>query len=201
MLHLDRPVIVEGKYDKIRLRQIVEGTILTTDGFGIFKASEKTALIRRLAAEKGVLVLTDSDGAGRVIRNFLRGCLPAGQVTHLYIPARQGKEKRKKEVSREGLLGVEGMDTETLERLLRPYTLEESGGEKRQGEPVTKTDFFEDGLSGGADSAARRKKFAESVDLPAQMSANALLEAVNLLYTREQYRCLVCQVFAEEADL
>lgn len=200
MLHLDRPVIVEGKYDKIRLRQIAEGTILTTDGFGIFKAAEKTALIRRLAAAKGVLVLTDPDGAGRVIRNFLRGCLPAGQVTHIYIPARQGKEKRKKEVSREGLLGVEGMDTETLVRLLRPYTLEGDSGEKQQGEPVTKTDFFEDGLSGGSDSAARRKKFAQSVDLPAQMSANALLEAVNLLYTREQYRDLVRKAFAEESN-
>ena len=116
----------------------------------------------------------------------------------MYIPARQGKERRKRAISKEGLLGVEGMDTETLIRLLRPYTQEGGRQETPRGEPVTKTDFYEAGLSGGTESVLRRRRFAEAVDLPLQMSSNALLEAVNLLYTREQYQEIVRKISSDE---
>ncbi len=193
---LDRPVIVEGKYDRLRLLCVVDATVLTTDGFGVFRSDEKKQLIRTLAARRGVLVLTDADGAGLVIRNFLRGILPPEQITHLYIPPIPGTEKRKKTPSRAGLLGVEGMEKEVLLGILQPYICG-SSAQKRGG--ITKTDLFCDGLTGAPGSRQKRAALARALSLPENLSTNALLEAVNLLIGIEQYRQIV-GTSGEETD-
>ncbi len=198
MIVLDRPVIVEGKYDKQKLSAVLDATIITTNGFGIFNDREKRALIRRLAEKNGIIVLTDADGAGMVIRNLLRGCVPKDKITHLYIPAVAGKERRKSAPSKEGLLGVEGIDVDTLTRIFTPFAVNAeniSGGERVR---VTKTDFYEAGLSGGSGSAGRRDRLAQRLRLPPHMSANALLEAVNLLYSKEEYESALAAVTEEE---
>ena len=192
-IKLDRPVIVEGKYDKIKLVSIIDADIITTDGFGVFKKNELSALIRRVAAKNGVFVLTDSDGGGLVIRNYFNSILPKDKITHLYIPQIQGKEKRKTSWSKEKLLGVEGIDAEVLREIFRPY---EVGAEspitiKRE---VTKLDFFGDGLSGGSGSAEKRRALAKEMRLPDNLSANALLAAVNMLYSYDQYKAMLCQI-------
>lgn len=187
---VDRPVIVEGRYDKIRLTSLIDGIIITTDGFGIFKNSEKKALIRRLAAEHGIIVLTDSDGGGLVIRNYLNSILPKDKIVNLYIPAIKGREKRKKADSREGLLGVEGIDTETLRSVLAPFSSDRPivhGG-------VTKADLYRDGLSGGEGSADKRKSLCRIAGLPENLGSNALLEAINLLYDRDGYQGLLALI-------
>ena len=187
MITLDRPVIVEGKYDKQKLSAVLDTTIITTNGFRIFNDREKRALIRRLAEKNGIFVLTDADGAGLVIRNLLRGCVPKEKITHLYIPAVAGKERRKSAPSKEGLLGVEGIDTETLTQIFAPFAVGAQSGESDRKPPVTKADFYEAGLSGGEGSAQRRARLADKLHLPPHMSANALLEAVNLLYSSEEF--------------
>ena len=187
MITLDRPVIVEGKYDKQKLSAVLDTTIITTNGFRIFNDREKRALIRRLAEKNGIFVLTDADGAGLVIRNLLRGCVPKEKITHLYIPAVAGKERRKSAPSKEGLLGVEGIDTETLTRIFAPFATDAQTRGNVRKNAVTKADFYEAGLSGGEGSAQRRACLAEKLHLPPHMSANALLEAVNLLYTAEEF--------------
>ncbi len=190
MLKLDRPVVVEGKYDKLRLQNIIDAPIITTNGFRIFNDREKRAMIRRLAADKGVFVLTDADGAGLVIRNLLRGSVPANKITNIYIPAIKGKEKRKSAPSKEGYLGVEGIDDATLYALFAPFAVDvdkrtDGDGAVKEKTPVTKADFFALGLSGGEGSAARRASLCAYWRLPPYLSANALLEAVNLLYSME----------------
>lgn len=183
-LHIDRPILVEGKYDKITLSSITDAPIIPLQGFGIFSQKEKQAMLRRLAGKNGVIVLCDPDGAGRVIRGFLSSILPKDKITHLYVPAVQGKEKRKTHAGKAGLLGVEGMDTACLRRLLTPFS--SGAAEKNVKNPVTKTDFFLWGLSGGDNSKEKRAAFCRAADLPPEMSANALLEAVNLLYGKEE---------------
>jgi len=180
------PIIVEGRYDREKLLTLVDGQILTTDGFGIFNSEEKQALFRRLADKSPLIILTDSDGAGKVIRNRFNSILPKDKLIHLYIPQIEGKERRKKEASREGYLGVEGMDADTLYALLTPFA--EGGEAKPKGDPITKTDFYENGLSGGQNSTEKRDRLAVSFGLPKGMSANALLAALNILITREEYR-------------
>lgn len=189
-LRLDRPIVVEGRYDKEKLLSFVEGTVLTTEGFAIFNSREKLALIRRLAKERGILLLTDSDGAGGVIRSYITSALPAGEVTQLYIPKIKGKERRKKTASRAGTLGVEGIDTERLYRILLPFSLEggEVSREARGGERITKTDLYLDGLSGCDGAEARRDALAGRLGLPPGMTPNAFLAALNVLLTREEYR-------------
>ncbi len=197
MLKIDRPVIVEGKYDKLRLSSIIDATILTTGGFRIFNDREKRALIRKLAEKNGIIVLTDADGAGMVIRNLLRGCVPKEKITHLYIPPVVGKERRKSAPSKEGLLGVEGIDGEVLTRLFVPFAVganTETVHIEEARVPITKTDFFVSGLSGGEGSALRREALAKALGLPAYMSANALLEAVNLLYSKEEYEAALAAI-------
>lgn len=189
-IKVDRPVIVEGRYDKIRIASLIEGTVITTDGFGVFKNSEKKALIRRLASERGVIILTDSDGGGLVIRSYLNSVLPKDKIINLYIPAVKGREKRKKEDSKEGLLGVEGIDCDTLRSVLAPFSSDKPvirGG-------VTKAEFYRDGLSGREGSAEKRKKLCRTAGLPENIGANALLEAVNLLYDRAGYEKLLASV-------
>lgn len=185
MLTLDRPLIVEGKYDKLKLSSVIDSTVITTNGFRIFNDKEKRALIARLAEKNGILVLTDPDGAGLVIRNLLRGCVPKDKVTNLYIPAVTGKERRKAAPSKEGYLGVEGMDAELLTSILAPYAIDAKTPKAK--ESISKTDLYEMGLSGGAASAQKRARIAKGLSLPPHMSANALLEAINLLYTREEF--------------
>ena len=187
MITLDRPVIVEGKYDKQKLSAVLNTTIITTNGFRIFNDREKRALIRRLAEKNGIFVLTDADGAGLVIRNLLRGCVPKEKITHLYIPAVAGKERRKAAPSREGLLGVEGIDTDTLTRIFAPFAVDAAARDTSPRNAVSKADFYAAGLSGGEGSAVRRARLAQKLRLPPHMSANALLEAVNLLYSKEAY--------------
>lgn len=183
MLEISRPIIVEGKYDKIKLSRIVKAHIVTTDGFGIFSKAEKTALIRRLAEDNGVIVLTDSDGAGLVIRNYIKNILPANKIVHIYTPQIKGKEKRKTEPSKAGFLGVEGMDIAWLEEALAPFA--DGGAKPRMN--LTKADLYALGLSGREDSASRRKALAHALNLPDNLSANALLEAINLLVTEDEF--------------
>lgn len=193
-----RPVIlVEGKYDKIKLESLVDGFILPTDGFQIFADQERVALIRRLAAARGVLVLTDSDGAGFVIRNYLSGILPPEQVRHAYIPDLFGKEKRKRAPSKEGKLGVEGMDRATLLRVLQRAGVAEETDELPPAKPVTKLDLFEDGFSGGENSAALRSRLLAVLDLPQRMTANAMLQAINSFLDYDEYKAFAARLREE----
>lgn len=189
-LNIPYPIIVEGKYDRLRLLSVCNTQIITTDGFGIFRHSERLALIRRLAERSPVIVLTDSDGAGKLIRSHLTSAIPADRLIQLYIPKIAGKEARKNAPSAEGTLGVEGMERELLYRLLAP--LEDAGKVAAFAEnPLSKTDFYMDRLSGADDSAARRDALAQKVGLPAGMTANALLAALRILVTYPEYLALV----------
>ena len=185
------PIIVEGRYDKNTIMQIFDATVITTGGFSLFNSKEKQKLIRKLAERGGVIVLTDSDGGGRQIRSFLSSILPREKIFHLYIPEIKGKERRKSSPSKAGLLGVEGMEREVLIKTLSPFidTVERDAfSEKR---PVTKLDLFEDGMSGGDGASLLRDKLCLMLDLPHGMSANALLAAINLLYSFEEYKACV----------
>lgn len=187
-LRIPYPIIVEGKYDKIKLDSVIEGQILTTDGFGLFSHGEKLALFRKLSEKSRVILLTDSDGAGKLIRSKITSAIPKERLIQLYIPQIEGKERRKTKGSAEGTLGVEGMEAELLRDLLAPYAL---GADEARApyfeNPLSKTDFFIDGLSGGEDSAKKRDEFTESLGLPSGMTANALLAATKLLLTYEEY--------------
>lgn len=182
------PVIVEGKYDKIRLTSIFEAHVVTTDGFGVFNKKEKMALIRALAAESRLIVLTDSDGAGKLIRSHLTGSVPKEKLIQLYIPRVEGKERRKEAPSAEGTLGVEGMSNDVLYDLLLPYTEE---GEPIEANPISKTDLYIDGLTGGENSKEKRDALAASLGLPPNMTPNALLEALRVVCPYEKYLKLV----------
>lgn len=179
------PVIVEGKYDRLRLLNVIEAQIITTDGFGLFKKNEKAALIRALAQKSKLIVLTDSDGAGRVIRSRISQMVPPDRLIQLHIPKIHGKEKRKSEPSAEGTLGVEGMENELLRKMFEPYAGENAP--EVQTNPLSKNDFYEDGLSGGQGSAEKRDALAAKFGLPDGMTANALLAALRLVCTYEEY--------------
>lgn len=182
------PVIVEGKYDKIRLSSLFEAHIVTTDGFGVFNKKEKLALIRALAKSSKIIVLTDSDGAGKLIRSHITGAIPKDRLIQLYIPKIEGKERRKNAPSAEGTLGVEGMKNDLLRELLLPYTTE---GDGVADNPLSKVDFYIDGLTGGENSKEKRDALAVSLGLPAGMTPNALLEALKLICPYEKYLKLV----------
>lgn len=181
-------IVVEGRYDKNTLSQVVEATILETGGFGIFKDREKAALLRRLGAERGIIVFTDSDGAGFVIRNHLKSILLPSQLKQAYIPDVPGKERRKRTAGKEGKLGVEGMPPQVLLTALERCgaTFLDETAKEREGRPITKADLMELGLV-GAGSRERREALLKRLDLPAHMTPNAMLEALNLLYTREDF--------------
>ncbi len=185
-------IVVEGKYDKNTLAQVVDGLIITTDGFGIFKDPQRADLLRRLALARGVVVLTDSDGGGLVIRNHLKGILPADGVKMAYIPDVPGKERRKRAPGKEGKLGVEGMGPEVLRQaLLRAGATCESMDEVVKGKHFAKTDLFALGLSGAPDAAARRRALQRKLGLPENLSANALVEVLDALVTPEEVRTLL----------
>jgi ribonuclease M5 len=187
------PIIAEGRYDKSTLASIFDATVITTGGFGIFNSKEKQALIKKLAERGGVILLTDSDAGGRQIRSFLSGILPKDKLFHIYIPEVKGKERRKKEPSKSGLLGVEGMTREVLERVLAPFICnEDSRKNDSENKKVTKLDFYNDGLSGSSDSQKKRSLLAARLGLPSDMSANSLIEAINIAYGYEEY-CRCCE--------
>jgi len=180
--------VVEGRYDKNTLSQCVDATILSTEGFGIFNDKDKMELLRRCAEERGLIVFTDSDGAGFVIRRRIRGAIPAKYLKHAYIPDIPGKEKRKKVGSKEGTLGVEGMKSEVLiSALLAAGATVERQESAKRGEEITKADFMALGLSGGENSAAKRSLLLEAWKLPKKLSAKGLLEAVNVLMSRQEF--------------
>ena len=176
-------IVVEGRYDKNALRQVVDATVVETGGFGVFKDKERLALLRRLAARRGLILLTDSDGAGFVIRNFLKGAIPKEQIKQAYIPDVYGKERRKAAPGKEGKLGVEGMPPEILLQALERAgaTFEDETNAGRTAAPLTKTDLYELGLTGRPDSAQRRSELLKKLGLPEKMTTNALLEALNIL--------------------
>lgn len=184
------PIIVEGRYDKIKLSSIVDAHIITTEGFSLFHNADRLSLMRRLAEERGVIVLTDPDGGGRQIRSFLSGALGAGKVYHLHIPAVAGRERRKKTAGKAGLLGVEGTSPEVLLSVLAPFFGEEVAARAS----LTKADLYADGLLGHEGSAARRAALAAHLALPPDLTPAALLAAINLLLTEEEYRAALSEV-------
>lgn len=188
MLCLKEAIVVEGRYDKISLENLVDTEIFTTEGFGIFNDREKMSLLRRVAQKRGLIVLTDADGAGLVIRNRLRGAIDQRYLKHAYIPALPGKERRKSSPSKEGTLGVEGMKPELLEEALRRAGAEVTDGRRIR---LSKPDLYRMGLSGTANAAERRRRLLSVLELPENLSANAMLDALNSLYTPEEVSAAV----------
>lgn len=191
-IKLKYPVVVEGKYDKNTLSQIIDGVIITTGGFAVFNSKEKQSLIKKLGSD-GIILLTDSDGGGVQIRKFLHGTLRPELVFDAYIPKIKGKEARKKAPSKSGLLGVEGVGREAIVRALSPFIADEKTEKKSKKDTkmITKVDLFLDGLSGKENSAVKRARLLERAGLPADMSANAMLAAFNLLYSYDEYKTMV----------
>ena len=193
MVKIREAIVVEGRYDRNTLSQIVDAPIFETSGFGIFKNKEQLALLRAVAEKRGLIVFTDSDGAGFVIRNHIKSAIPGKYLKHAYIPDLYGKEKRKDKPGKEGKLGVEGMTPEIILSALRASgaTLEEEASETPSTAAITKQHMMELGLSGTADSSRKRARLQKRLGLPEHMSANALLQALNLLYTRDELSDLV----------
>lgn len=188
-------IVVEGRYDKNTISQVVDAAVVTLGGFAVFNDKEKLAFLRRLAEKQGLIVLTDSDGAGFVIRNYLKGALPKDRVKQAYIPDVQGKERRKRKGGKEGKLGVEGMRPEVLLEALRRAgaTFEDEPAAEEHRDALTKADLFALGLSGGEGSAEKRRRLLKRLDLPEHLTANGLLEALNLLFGREELEDLLSE--------
>ena len=191
MVKIKEAIVVEGRYDKNTLSQIVDAPILETSGFGIFKDKQQMALLRRIAETRGLIVFTDSDGAGFVIRNHIKSAIPGKYLKHAYIPDIYGKERRKAAPGKEGKLGVEGMTRETILESLRRAGATVEGEEVPASKQITKQDLMELGLSGTADASAKRLKLLKHLHLPEHMSPNAMLQALNLLYNIEELTTIV----------
>lgn len=187
MYKISEVVVVEGKYDKMRLSQVIDAVIITTDGFRLYKDKQKLSLIKNLAEKHGAIILTDSDRAGFRIRNYIKKCLGDVEIKHAYIPEIKGKERRKPQESAEGLLGVEGVSDEVILEAIKKANATQVKNPLR----LTKADLFELGLCGKAESANRRRKVAEKLGLPSKISANALLDALNLWCSREEFLKLI----------
>lgn len=188
MVKIKEAIVVEGRYDKITLSQLVDAPIFQTDGFGIMNDKQQLTLLRRVAQVRGLVVFTDSDGAGFVIRNFLKSAIPADQLKHAYIPDVYGKERRKSAPGKEGKLGVEGMRPEViLECLRRSGATFDDEQSDLPAQEITKLDLFNTGLSGGPNSKMKRLALLKQLDLPEHMSSNAMLQALNLLCTRAEF--------------
>ena len=185
MIHIKQTVVVEGKYDLIKLSALVDALIIPTEGFRIFKDREKLQMLKVLAEKNGLLILTDSDAAGFKIRAFLGSVIPKEQITHVYIPGISGKEKRKAEPSKEGLLGVEGVEDTVLIEALQRFTAPSLSEDTSQ--KISAYDLYVFGLSGGKDSARRRRDFLISLGLPARMNSHALVEVLNHLMTYDEF--------------
>lgn len=192
MLKISQTVIVEGKYDKIKLKSIIDASIITTDGFGIYSDEKKRELIKALAAKTGIIILTDSDSAGRKIRNFIKSCAAGAKIVNIYIPQVAGKEKRKHSPSKENILGVEGTDKEVLTETFKKFGFGEDGygPDEKKAEKITKADFYADGLSGGRYSSKKREYLCGRLGIP-YMPSNSLLECVNILSGYDEYKKIV----------
>lgn len=198
MIRVREAILVEGRYDANAVHQVVDAIVLETGGFRIFNDKDQLRLLRRIAATRGLILLTDSDGAGFVIRNYLKGALPASSIKQAYIPDIQGKERRKRHSSKEGKLGVEGMRPDVILQALRRAgaTIEQEGSASISNDVITKADFYEWGLSGRTDSAKRRAAVLHALNLPAHMTANALLEFINAVGTRADIEQIIQQISA-----
>lgn len=194
MLKVEQAIIVEGKYDKIKLESIIDATIVVTNGYGIFRDREKLELIRFYARKKGIIILTDSDGAGFKIRGFLKGSVPEGSIKNVYIPDIFGKEKRKVKHSAEGKLGVEGIKKELIIEAFRKagiHFVSDEKSEKKHGSPVTRTDLYEAGLTGSPDSSENRRALLRKLGLPERLSTSGMLEALNTMMSAEEFYSLI----------
>lgn len=191
MVKIKEAILVEGRYDKNTLSRIVDAPILETSGFGIFKDKKQLALLRQVAENRGLIVFTDSDGAGFVIRNHIKSAIPARFLKHAYIPDIAGKERRKREAGKEGKLGVEGMTKDVILESLRRAGATIEGENVPAQQSITKQDMMELGLSGGTGSSEKRAALLKKLDLPEHMSANALLQALNLLYSLDELKRLL----------
>ena len=198
MKRVREAIVVEGKYDEIRVRSTVDALVVPTEGFGIFRDEPRLMLLRRLAAERGLIILTDSDSAGMLIRNHLIGAIPAKQMRHAYIPPIAGKERRKSTPGKEGLLGVEGMDNAVviaaLERAGATFEDVTDGAPAADKMHLTKGDLHELGLSGCADSAQRRRALLRALKLPENLSANRLLDVLNATVTEQELATLLQEI-------
>lgn len=186
MIKLEQPVIVEGKYDKITLCNVIDALIITTDGFGIFKNREKREMIKRLAKENGIIIMTDSDSAGNLIRAHIKNIVGDCEITNIYIPVIEGKEKRKAKASKEGSLGVEGMTAAVIEDAIKKSGITEKSRIKGS-RKITKTDLYKAGLSGVTNAAEKRKNLLKKLSLPENLSPNAMLDVLNSLLTLEEF--------------
>ena len=194
MVKIREAILVEGRYDKNTLSQIVDAPILVTDGFGIFKDKKQMQLLRQVAEKRGLIVFTDADGAGFVIRNHVKSAIPGKYLKHAYTPDIFGKERRKNKAGKEGKLGVEGMKPEIILEALRKAGATIEGEDAPVNQSITKQDMMDLGLSGSADSAAKRLALLKKLNLPEHMSANALLQALNLLYSLEELQKMVSEL-------
>ena len=188
MISVREVIVVEGRYDRNVLSQGFDAVIIETGGFGIFNDSEKLSLLRRIARQRGLIILTDSDGAGFVIRNFLKGAIDPALIKNAYIPDIPGKERRKRAPSKEGKLGVEGMQAQVLIDALSRAGATMISGSGKSGRAITKADLYAAGLSGRPDCGEKRKALLKKLDLPEHLSANAMLDVLNALYDRESFR-------------
>ena len=194
MVKIKEAILVEGRYDKNTLSQIVDAPILETNGFGIFKDKKQMALLRQVAEKRGLIVFTDADGAGFVIRNHVKSAIPGKFLKHAYTPDIFGKERRKDKAGKEGKLGVEGMKPEIILEALRKAGATIEGEKPSASNAITKQDLMDLGLSGGADSSAKRLALLKKLNLPEHMSANAMLQALNLLYSLEELKRIVSEI-------
>ncbi len=194
-LKIPYPIIVEGKYDKNTLQSVLDARIITTNGFSVFNAAQKRAMLLEMAKQGKIIILTDSDGAGIQIRSTLQRLLPKESIINLYTPQIKGKERRKKTASRAGFLGVEGMSAETIRELFLPLSKEDA---KKPSREISKLDFYNDGLSGGSGAAEKRKALAERFKLPSDISSNALIDALNILTDYDGYAAAVAELGDKE---
>ena len=184
-LKISQAVIVEGRYDKIKLSEFIDAFIVETNGFGVFKDKERLSFIKKLANERGIVILTDSDHAGFMIRGYISSGVPKDKIYHVYIPDVYGKEKRKREASKEGKLGVEGMSRKVLLEAFEKANIDVSHSENA--DPVTNYDLYEAGISGVSDAKQKRKALLKALDLPEFLSANSLLSCINNTMTRDEF--------------
>ena len=191
MIRLKEAVIVEGRYDKIKLSALIDAPIIETNGFRIFKDKEKQSLIRQIAEKRGILIITDSDSAGFVIRNFLKGIVKESDIKQCYIPQLRGKEKRKEKPSKEGFLGVEGLDDEDILRAVRNSSATIIGENTAKSAEITKADFYDLGLTGRENSKENREKVLNFLNIPTYLSTNAMITSLNTLVTLEELKDIV----------
>ena len=195
-MNTDMIIVVEGKYDAAAVKRICDATVIETNGFGLFKNKELKSFIRKYAEKRGIIILTDSDKAGFIIRKHIESCVDKKYIKNAYIPRIEGKERRKSQASKEGLLGVEGMTDTVILEALKKAGADESVS-KVPSRPITKADLFVDGFSGGTDAVSKKRKLLSELDLPLTLSTNRLLEAINVFITYDQYRDIVKKIASD----